>query len=108
MRYVGSAFGNGTMSPNSKRVRSKPMRKLLVATVILLLQGALVMTAQIQKGRTAVGSGGKIQETTNIINDCESRSNRFKKTLDRALGRDNVRAGQGREDQLNQSASILE
>ena len=49
-----------------------------------------------------------IQQTTRIINDCESRSNKFKKTLDKALGHDNVRAGQGREDQLNNDADRLE
>jgi len=53
-------------------------------------------------------AGGNIEATTRIINDCEQRTNKFKKTLDRALGRDNVRAGQGREAQLNENASRLE
>jgi hypothetical protein len=53
-------------------------------------------------------SANSIQQTTNIINDCEKRSNKFKKTLDKALGHDNVRAGQAREDQLNNDADRLE
>src|SRR5262245_12151406 len=54
------------------------------------------------------GGGARVNETTQIINDCERRTNSFKKTLDRALARDNVRAGQGREDQLNRNAERLE
>jgi hypothetical protein len=54
------------------------------------------------------GGGARVEETTRIINDCERRTNDFKKTLDRALARDNVRAGQGREDQLNRNAERLE
>jgi hypothetical protein len=54
------------------------------------------------------GGAASIDETTRIINDCERRTNDFKKTLDRALGRDNVRAGQAREDQLNRNAERLE
>jgi hypothetical protein len=53
-------------------------------------------------------SANSIQQTTNVINDCEKRSNKFKKTLDKALGHDNVRAGQGRENQLNNDADRLE
>ena len=60
-------------------------------TVLLLLFVSLTeATAQIRRGAVA---DGKIDETTRIINDCERRTNSFKKTLDRALGRDNVRAG---------------
>jgi hypothetical protein len=62
--------------------------------------------AQIHRG--GVAGGANVQQTTNIINDCERRTNQFKKTLDRALARDNVRAGQGREAQLNNNASRLE
>jgi hypothetical protein len=51
---------------------------------------------------------GSPAETTRIINDCERRTNSFKKTLDRALARDDVRAGQYREDQLNDKAKRLE
>lgn len=58
--------------------------------------------AQIRRG------GAQINQTTQIINDCERRTNTFKKTLDRALARDNVRAGQARENQLNRDASNLE
>ena len=54
------------------------------------------------------GGGASVNETTQIINDCERRTNTFKKTLDRALGRENVRAGQGREDQLTRNASRVE
>src|SRR5262245_38607259 len=71
---------------------------------VLTLAFTLVVSAQIRRGNV----GGKVDETTRIINDCEQRTNSFKKTLDRALGRDNVRAGQGREDQLNRNASNLE
>lgn len=58
--------------------------------------------AQIRRG------GAQVNETTQIINDCERRTNTFKKTMDRALARDNVRAGQARENQLNRDASNLE
>jgi hypothetical protein len=71
----------------------------------LLVVSLTTANAQIRRGAVA---DNKIDETTRIINDCERRTNSFKKTLDRALARDNVRAGQGREDQLNRSASNLE
>ncbi|MBI5280605.1 MAG: hypothetical protein HY858_02900 [Candidatus Solibacter usitatus] len=71
----------------------------------LLLTLACSLSAQPRRGRA--GAGG-VAETTRIISDCERRTNTFKKTLDRALGRDNVRLGQGREDELNREASRLE
>jgi len=70
---------------------------LVLVLAILLPQ----VEAQIRRG------GGKVDETTQIINDCERRTNQFKRTLDKALARDNVRAGQGREDQLNREADKL-
>lgn len=75
------------------------MRFLLFCVLI----GAVIAPAQVRRS-----AGGKVDETTRIINDCENRTDRFKKTLDKALGRDNVRLGQGREDQLNREASQLE
>jgi hypothetical protein len=78
------------------------MRILIPMIILLLVPGA---GAQLRKGTAAAGH---VEETTRIINDCERRTNSFKKTLDRALARDNVRAGQGREDQLNRNASNLE
>ena len=78
------------------------MRILIPMIVLLLVPGA---GAQLRRGTAAAG---RADETTRIINDCERRTNSFKKTLDRALARDNVRAGQGREDQLNRNASNLE
>ena len=75
------------------------------ALCALVLSLACSLPAQPRRGRAV---GGKIAETTRIINDCERRTNTFKKTLDRALGRDNVRLGQGREDELNREASRLE
>jgi len=62
------------------------------------------MTGQIRRG----AAGPKVEETTRIINDCERRTNTFKKTLDRALARNAVRLGEGREQQLNRDASNLE
>jgi hypothetical protein len=50
---------------------------------------------------------GRIDETTQIINDGQRRASSFKKTLDHALARDNVRAGQERENQLNNDARNL-
>ena len=70
---------------------------LIISMAILLLP----VEGQIRRG------GGKINETTQIINDCERRTNQFRRTLDKALARDNVRAGQGREDQLNREAGQL-
>jgi hypothetical protein len=85
------------------------MRSLALAyTVMAILAYAGIALlpansfAQIRRG------GAQINETTQIINDCERRTNTFKKTLDRALARDNVRAGQARENQLNRDASNLE
>src|SRR5688500_6168678 len=78
--------------------------KVIAGLVIALVMIATDSTAQIRRG----GGGARVEETTKIINECERRTNGFKKTLDRALARDNVRAGQGREDQLNANASRLE
>src|SRR5581483_2143967 len=76
------------------------------ASVAILICALAPLSVHAQGRRGAVNSG-KIQETTNIINDCERRTNKFRRTLDKALGRDNVRAGQGREDQLNREATQL-
>ncbi len=76
--------------------------------VILGALAVLLTPAVDAQVRRNAGGGSNVQETTRIINDCERRTNQFKKTLDRALGRDNVRAGQGREDQLNAQAGRLE
>ncbi len=76
--------------------------KTLTIIAVLLASLTSVVTAADRKG------GANIQETTNTINDCEKRTNKFRKTLDKALARDNVRAGQGREDQLNNDANRLE
>lgn len=76
------------------------MRLLILAYAVMALLPAHSL-AQIRRG------GAQINETTQIINDCVRRTNSFKRTLDRALARDNVRAGQGRENQLNQDASRL-
>ena len=78
------------------------MRSLLLAGALTTL-AVTSSLAQLRRGGDA-----SINETAQIINDCERRTNKFKKTLDRALGRDNVRAGQGREDQLNRNAERLE
>jgi hypothetical protein len=80
--------------------------KAMTAVMIGLTLIGTQSTAQIRRGRAV--TGGRIDETTRIINDCERRTNSFKKTLDRALARDNVRAGEGRENQLNNNASRLE
>lgn len=81
--------------------------------VVLLLAGLLAAAvhAQPRPNRPATypnRGGANVENTTRIINDCESRSNKFKRTLDKALARDNVRAGQSREAQLNNNASRLE
>lgn len=72
--------------------------------VFVWLPGLVIpagISAQIRRG-------GGVDETTRIINDCERRTNDFKKTLDRALGRNAVRLGEGREQQLNRDADNLE
>jgi hypothetical protein len=74
------------------------MRTLVLASAITLL----CATASLAQNR------GRVQQTTQIINDCERRTNTFVKTLDHALARDNVRAGPAREDQLNRDAKRLE
>lgn len=53
-------------------------------------------------------AGGSVEATTKVINDCERRTNDFKKTLDSALARNAVRLGEGREQQLNRDADRLE
>jgi hypothetical protein len=80
--------------------------KIIPGLVIALVMIGTDSTAQIRRG--GGGGGARVEETTKIINECERKTNGFKKTLDRALARDNVRAGQGREDQLNANASRLE
>lgn len=77
-------------------------------TAIALLVASLTPALTAQQRRPAAPGGANIQQTTNIINDCEKRTNKFRKTLDKALAKDNVRAGQGRENQLNNDASKLE
>jgi hypothetical protein len=81
------------------------MRTLSAIAFVLALMTPLA-NAQARRGGPA--AGGNVQQTTDIINDCEQRTNKFKKTLDKALAKDNVRAGQGREDQLNNNAGRLE
>jgi hypothetical protein len=84
-------------------MRRQFLGKILLAIIACAL---LPFSTHAQRRRGTINSG-KINETTNIINDCERRTNQFRKTLDRALGRDNVRAGQGRENQLNREATQL-
>ncbi len=81
------------------------MRTLASIAVVLALM-TTALDAQRRPRRPVVRAN--IQQTTDIINDCERRTNKFKKTLDRALARDNVRAGDEREDQLNRTAKRLE
>jgi len=78
--------------------------RFITCSVISLLFTFFPAHAQIRRG---AGGGANIQETTNLINDCERRTNQFRRTLDKALAHDNVRAGQGREDQLNREAGQL-
>lgn len=89
--------------PNTWRKGTTAVKRVTAFTFALTILLVIPTTAQIRRG-----PGGGINETTQIINDCERRTNSFKKTLDRALARDNVRAGQEREDQLNRNASRLE
>jgi hypothetical protein len=76
------------------------MRSLVLAFSVI----ALVPPTSFAQARRG---GSQVNEITQIINDCVRRTNSFKRTLDRALARDNVRAGQTRENQLNQDASRL-
>ncbi len=78
----------------------------VLATIAVML--ALGTTLNAQGRRRAPVVRANIQHTTDIINDCERRTNKFKKTLDRALARDNVRAGDDREEHLNRTAERLE
>jgi hypothetical protein len=64
------------------------MRSLVLLSILLLPAQA---DGQVRRGNAGAG---RIDETIRIINDCEQRTNSFKKTLDRALGRSNVRAGE--------------
>lgn len=72
--------------------------------MILLVSVSAIMDGQIRRS----AGGARVEETTRIINDCERRTNTFKKTLDRALARNAVRLGEGREQQLNRDAGNLE
>jgi hypothetical protein len=74
---------------------------------LLLFTIALLPVTAAAQPRAVAASPAKIQQTTDLINDCERRTNSFRKTLDKALAHDNVRAGQGREDQLNNNATRL-
>lgn len=78
----------------------------ILATIAVML--ALMTTLNAQSRRRGPAVRANFQQTTDIINDCERRTNRFKKTLDRALARENVRAGDRREEHLNRTAERLE
>lgn len=75
-----------------------------VVLLLFVLGTGIPTSAQL---RRPAGGGARANQTTQIINDCERRTNDFKKTLDRALGKPGVRLGE-RENQLNRSASQLE
>jgi len=81
------------------------MKRLAIAAALLCVMTPATW-AQVNRNKPV--GGANVQQTTDVINDCERRSNKFKKTPDKALGYDNVRAGQGREDQLNNDAKRLE
>ena len=66
----------------------------------------LIAPALIAANSGRAGGAG-VQQTTNTINDCVKRSNKFKKTFDHALAQPNVRAGKQNEEALNQSAANL-
>jgi hypothetical protein len=98
-------------------MRSHVRKACRLATIVALGAGLLLFpeagAAQSNRGRYPNNQGGGLhglnfEEITRVINDCERRTNSFKRTLDKALARDNVRAGQGREDQLNRNAQRLE
>jgi hypothetical protein len=78
----------------------------ILATIAVMLALATALNAQNRRRAPVVRAN--IQQTTDIINDCERRTNKFKKTLDRALARENVRAGDAREEHLNRTAKRLE
>jgi hypothetical protein len=79
------------------------MRRLLVAAAML----GLIAAALPAQPRKVAGGGNNVEQTTRVINDCQDRAKHFKKTLDHALAQPDVRAGQGREDQLNNDAERL-
>jgi hypothetical protein len=96
-------------SPIRKACRLAALGALGVSLLLLPEAGS----AQPRRDRISNDRGGGLhglnfEEITRVINDCERRTNSFKRTLDKALARENVRAGQGREDQLNRNAQRLE
>lgn len=80
------------------------MRRFFVAcTLTCLLSTVPAAWAQ----RPGLGRPGSIDVITRTINDCEERTDKFVRTLRRAL-RDSSLNGTNREDDLNRSSKELE
>ena len=80
--------------------------KLKTFTVVVTM--ALTTGSAIaQRPRPVVGGGRGVEQTTQVINDCERRTNAFKRKLHSALNRSALNRSP-REDQLNRDADRLE
>ncbi len=75
--------------------------------LLLLASAALLSSPAAAQGRRPPSSSGDIQLITRTINDCENRTDAFRKTLRRALN-NSALDGSSREGQLNRSADRLE
>lgn len=79
------------------------MRDLLLVLAALCFAGSTA----ISDVRRPVRGSSQMDETTRIINDCQSRINSFRKTLDRTLAGNSFQAG-GNEEKLSRQASKLQ
>jgi hypothetical protein len=71
-----------------------------IALGLLLLSG--LAPAQVRRPATGVAGGNKVNETTNVINDCEKRTNTFKRDVGLKLKGDAPKL-QRDADQLEES-----
>jgi hypothetical protein len=88
---------------------TKPMKHQSTVKTIAFLSLVASASGLAQPPRPAMrgGGGGGIDQTTQVINDCERRTNSFERTLRRALNSSAINRTP-REDQLNRDTDRLE
>ncbi len=82
--------------------------KVSKVLIVAVAMAATVITASAQRPRPANPTAGRgVDQTTQVINDCERRTNSFEKKLRRALNKSGLNRT-AREDQLNRDTDRLE
>jgi uncharacterized protein Yka (UPF0111/DUF47 family) len=70
------------------------------------LCAACLLPAAISAQPRVRGGGARVEQTTNVINDCQKRASSFRRSLRRALNSSAINKT-AREDQLNRDADNL-